>query len=465
MDSQNTKQNLSTLPVAVIGAGPVGLAAAAHLVQRGLTPLVFEASADIAANFASFAQVKLFSPWRYNLDKAAVALLKKHHWSEPNLDDIPTAGEMIRHYLEPLAKLPEIAPHIKTASKVVALSRLEANKVKTQGRDQQPFVIRVETPQGQEEFLAQAILDASGTWNQPNPMGSNGLPALGEEALKEHISYGMPDILGKFKPQFAHKRVLVVGSGHSAAGNLIALSQLAESAPDTQIFWAIRGENFTRIFGGGSADGLPARGALGQRLKALKESGQLTLYTQFNTQQLTSTANGIDVISHNGQRIEAIDEMIVSTGSRPNLTMNRELRIQLDAWLESTEALAPLIDPNDHSCGTVRPHGYQELAHPETNYYMVGAKSYGRAPNFLMATGYEQVRSIVDALVGDMQSANDVQLDLPQTGVCNSTFEGSDASELQQNGCCGIKPTKPAHHLVVRQNRLVVVKPIYSVHR
>src|SRR6185369_12851561 len=138
----------------------------------------------------------------------------------------------------------------------------------------------------------------------------------------------------------------------------------------------------------------------------------------------------ITVLAENGRSIDDVDEIIVATGSRPNLDLARELRLQLDPWLESTQALAPLIDPNVHSCGTVPPHGHRELQHPEKGFYVAAAKSYGRAPNFLLATGYEQVRSIVAALAGDAEAADHVQLVLPKTGVCNSD-SANGAS------CCG----------------------------
>ena len=128
------------------------------------------------------------------------------------------------------------------------------------------------------------------------------------------------------------------------------------------------------------------------------------------------------------------DQIVAANGARPDLALTRELRVRHDPWLESTDALAPLIDPNEHSCGTVRPHGHRELAHPEPGYYAVGAKSYGRAPNFLMATGYEQVRSVVAALAGDLAAADEVQLELPETGVCNTRFaEAAPAA----SDCCG----------------------------
>jgi len=133
--------------------------------------------------------------------------------------------------------------------------------------------------------------------------------------------------------------------------------------------------------------------------------------------------------------IDDIDEIIAATGARPDLSLSRELRVRLDPLLESTDALAPLIDPNVHSCGTVRPHGHRELAHPEPGFYAIGAKSYGRAPNFLMATGYEQARSVVAALAGDLVAADDVQLELPETGVCSSDFTVDPGGRVVD--CCG----------------------------
>jgi hypothetical protein len=435
---------VSSLPVAVVGAGPVGLATAAHLLSRGMTPLVLEAGSSAGANLRTYAHVQLFSPWRYNVDKAAGALLEQQSWKHPAPDTLPTAGDIVRAYLDPLAKHPALAPHIRFDHRVVSISRAGVDKVKTAKREAVPFALRVLTPDGEREFQARAVIDASGTWNVPNPLGANGVPALGELALSKQIAYGMPDILGSDRERYAGRRVLVVGSGHSAAGNLIALAELAESVPTTQIVWAIRGDDWTRIFGGGEADGLPARGQLGQRLRQLRDSGRLQVHTKFRIHELRSDNGRITAFAfaEDGERprISGIEEIIASTGARPDLTIARELRLKLDHWLESTEALAPLIDPNEHSCGTVRPHGHRELAHPEVGYYAVGAKSYGRAPTFLLATGYEQVRSVIAALAGDLAAADDVQLDLPQTGVCNVSL----APETQSaDGCCG-GPAKDA---------------------
>lgn len=429
-------------PIAVLGAGPVGLAAAAHLLEQGFDPIIFESCDAVAASFRDFAQVRLFSPWRYNIDKAARKLLEANGWAAPNDDDLPTAGEVVQQYLQPFAELPAVKSRLKLNARVVAISRKGYDKVRTKGREHAPFIIRAEIDGKLHEFMASGVIDATGNWYQPNPIGANGLPAIGEQDFADRIEYGMPDIFGRQRERYLGKCTLVVGGGHSAAGSLIALAELAEVDPRTRIHWAIRGSNLARIFGGGEADGLPARGALGIKLRSLVENGQLTLHKNFNIREIRNEHGSLTVKPELEQgedaQIQGIDEIVAGTGSRPDLGITRELRVRLDAWLESVEALAPLIDPNEHSCGTVRPHGHRELSHPEPNFYIAGAKSYGRAPTFLMATGYEQVRSIAAAMAGDHAAADDVQLDLPETGVCSSDFSDSGES----GGCCGIEPKK-----------------------
>jgi thioredoxin reductase len=446
------KSDFPLLPVAVIGGGPIGLAAAAHLLERGFTALVFEAGPSVASHLEGYRQVQLFSPWRYNVDPAARRMLEAAGFTVPADDALPTAGAMVDAYLQPLARLKPMADALRFSHRVLGVSREGFDKMKSQGREDAPFVIRCQTPSGQREFRAWAVIDASGTWGKPNPMGANGLPAIGEEGAFEKISYGMPDILGTQRGRFAGKRVLVVGAGHSAAGSLLALAKLAEEVPGTELAWTIRGHNFARIFGGGENDGLAARGALGRRLKALADSGRLSIHPDFRTERIVRS-DGRLVIEGRGpagdaRRIEAIDEIVVAAGGRPDLALASELRVKLDPSIESTELLAPLIDPNVHSCGTVRPHGHRELAHPEPRFYAVGAKSYGRAPNFLLATGHEQVRSVVAALAGDMAAADDVRLELPETGVCSTQFDES------ASGCCGGPPVARTDACCVKDEKI-----------
>jgi hypothetical protein len=434
--SINVSHEPRSLPVAVIGAGPVGLAAAAHLIGRGVPVLVFEAGASVADNLQQVRHVRLFSPWQFNVDRAARELLVGSGWQMPAEQALPTAGELVDAYLLPLSRVAPIAQSLRLRARVTAISRAGFDKVKTRGRHAAPFVLRVASADGVEEHHARAVIDASGTWSQPNPLGGHGIPALGEAVNAERIRYGMPDIVGAERARYAGRKVLVVGAGHSAAGNLIALAALADDDRATRIVWAVRGDDLTRLFGGGENDGLPARGALGLRLRRLLDEGRLELRKGFQVSRIIATPNGVTVRPANAalDDIIGVDEIIGATGARPDLSLTGELRVRHDPWLDSTDLLAPLIDPNEHSCGTVRPHGHRELAHPEPGFYAIGAKSYGRAPNFLMATGYEQARSVVAAIAGDWVAADDVQLELPETGVCSVDLQGGEAAA---GSCCG----------------------------
>jgi hypothetical protein len=441
---------MTSLPIAIIGAGPVGLAAAAHLTERDLPFVVFEASPVVAGSFASTAHVRLFSPWRMNLDAAAVRLLERTGWQSPELDLLPTAGKMRTRYLEPLANL--FGERVRFGARIESVTRRGFDKVKTPGREVAPFVLRVRTASGESEVLARAVLDASGTWTTPNWMGASGVPALGEREHRARITYGMPDILGTARERYAGQRVLVVGAGHSAIGNLIALSELALEAPGTQPVWGVRAENVGRSLGGGVNDGLPARGQLGTTLRELIMTGKVELHLKAGIESVVVQNGKLEVVGAGDVRIRELDEIIVSTGCRPDWAPEHELRLRLDPLLESTDKLAPLIDPNVHSCGSVPPHGHRELEHPEQGFYAVGAKSYGRAPNFLLATGYEQVRSVVAALAGDLTAADAVELVLPETGVCSTDVvdQGAGnftlANECSTGSSCGTGASKPSRN-------------------
>jgi thioredoxin reductase len=398
---------LSSLPVAVIGGGPVGLAAAAHLIARGEEPLVFEAGSSVGAGVLAWGHVQLFSPWRYVVDAAAEALLAPTGWSTPDPESYPTGREIVERYLIPLAALPELRSRIRLNSKVVAVTRVGFDKMKSDGREDAPFVLTIVTADGREDrFLAKALIDASGTYATPNPLGASGLPAIGERALTDRVFYGIPDVLGAHRARYAGRRVLVVGSGHSAFNALLDLVDLADEAPGTEIVWAVRrsGERLRTLFGGGIKDALPARGELGARVQRLVDSGRLRMVTGFKVARLTSTEEGI-VVAGDDEVLPPVDEIVAATGFRPDRLLLAELRLDLDPAVESPTALAPLIDPNVHSCGSVPPHGEEELRHPEPGAYVVGMKSYGRAPTFLLLTGYEQVRSIAAAIAGDWEAA------------------------------------------------------------
>jgi thioredoxin reductase len=421
--------------IAIIGAGPVGLAAGAHAMERGWTPLVLEAGPDVGHAIRQWGHVRLFSPWEYNVDGAAARLLAGTGWNSPDPHYYPTGTELVERYLTPLATRTRLKDHIQTSSRVTAISRVGFDKVKTKGRERTQFEINYQNGAGPKSVHADAIIDASGTWSTPNAAGANGLAAMGEVAAHARIAYGMPDVLDKDQARYAGKTIAVLGSGHSAVGSLIELAALRERHGETQVVWLVRGDKPEKAFGGGVNDKLTARGELGSELARLVEAGRVKVEAGFRVSHIDSRDGRLRIGAGSascGRHVVA-DELIVATGFRPDLSFLSELRISLDPALECPLTLAPLIDPNEHSCGTVRPHGARELSQPEPGFYFAGMKSYGRAPTFLMITGYEQVRSVMADLAGDRIAAERVELVLPETGVCNRT----SASVGSVTACCG----------------------------
>lgn len=433
-DALNTRKT-----VAILGAGPVGLAAAAHVLERGMNPRVLEAGPEVGHAVRQWGHVRMFSPWEYNIDKASERLLLATGWNSPQPDHYPNGSELVEQYLEPLASRTPLKDHIQTNSKVVSVGRVGFDKVKTKGREFALFEIRYENDSGVKSLHADAVIDASGTWASPNPAGATGLHAVGEADLGDRIIYGMPNVRGSARGRFAGKTIAVLGAGHSAIGTLLELAQLKAEHPQTVLLWLLRGNDPEKAFGGGANDKLAARGALGSAFAELVRNGTIKVETNFHVSHVTQTDNQLRIGAGSSccGRSLTVDELVVATGFRPALDFIRELRIALDPALECPPELAPLIDPNEHSCGTVRPHGARELSQPETGFYFAGMKSYGRAPTFLMMTGYEQVRSIAAELAGDIEAARRVELVLPETGVCSI----SNATTAAQS-CCG--PAEPA---------------------
>jgi thioredoxin reductase len=427
--------------VAIIGAGPVGLAAAAHVLERGMTPIVLESGPEPAHAVRQWQHVQLFSPWEYNVDNAAGRLLSSTGWNSPDPHVYPTGAELLERYLDPLAGQTILKDVIRTASRVTAVSRVGFDKAKTRGREKAPFEIRYQNGKGPETLRADAVIDASGTWASPNPAGANGLPAIGERDAQAKISHAMPDVLGKDRTRFAGKTVAVLGAGHSAIGTLTDLTTLARQVPGTNVIWLLRGNDPAKAFGGGANDKLVARGELGAHFAVLVASGQVKVEAEFLVTAITLVHGRLRVASGSAccGRHVVIDELIVATGFRPDLSFLSEVRLRLDPAIEAPVALAPLIDPNEHSCGTVRPHGARELVQDDADLYLAGIKSYGRAPTFLMITGYEQVRSIAADIAGDREAAERVELELPETGVC--TRGGVEGSAADSGRCGGPAPS------------------------
>ena len=421
---------MSQLPVVVIGAGPQGLAAAAHLLERGESPLVLEAGSGPASAVAEWGHVRLFSDWSELVDRAAARLLEPTGWAAPE-SGYPTGSEWISAYLAPLAAM--VGERVRYETRVTGVGRRGRDRLVDAGREEQPFTVHIVDASGRESRVdARAVIDASGTWAQPNPAGADGLAAVGERAVSYSLSYRIPDFA---HPQpFAGRHTVVVGSGHSAATAVNELARIAESHPGTRVTWVLRRGTVDNTFGGGEADELPARGALGLRAKRAVDGGVVELVTGFRVERVEQADDGVVLVSEDGRALPAADRVVVLTGFRPDLSFLSEMRLDLDPTLQAPARIAAEVDPNIHSCGSVRATGASDLAQPEKGLYLVGSKSYGRAPTFLAMTGYEQVRSVVAALAGDHAAAASIELALPDTGVCGGSGAFDDDGDAA--GCC-----------------------------
>jgi len=435
----------ATHPLVIVGAGPTGLAAAAHAQSRGLSTVVLEAGTHAGAAVSQWGHVRLFSPWRELIDPIAERFLAATGWHAPAGDSYPTGAEWVERYLQPLAGSLSAADEVELRfeHRVAGIAREGRDRLVSSGRDQVPFVVHVSGPEGEYRLRASAVIDASGTWGTPNPLGADGYPALGESSHADRISYAIPDFDDPAtRARFAGRHVVVAGSGASAQNVLVALGRLADSAPDTRATWLVRRGELGNALGGGDDDQLVERGALGQRARRVAESELVATRYGFRASVVRADGERLVVESHDGQVVKDVDEVVVVTGFRPDLSFLSEVRLDLDPVLSAPTALAPLIDPEVHSCGTVYPHGAAELAQPEAGLYLAGMKSYGRAPSFLTLTGYEQTRSIVAAIAGDHEAAARVELVLPESGVCGGSGQFDESPAETSGGCCGPAPSE-----------------------
>lgn len=420
------------LPVIVIGAGPQGLAAAAHLLERGLEPLVLERGPAAGTAVSEWGHVRLFSGWDELVDPASRRLLQAAGHAVPT-SGYPKGSAWVRDYLAPLAAA--LGDRVRFGHEVVSVSRRGRDKVVDSGRAQQPFAVRVVDEHGQERrVLAQAVLDASGTWSQPGPAGADGSPAVGERAAADRIEYRIPADVERL----AGTRVAVVGAGHSAVHAVLRLAELADRHPGTEVLWLLRRPSVEGALGGGEADALPQRASLGVRARHAIERGAVQVVSGFRVEEVRREGEGIALVADDGRVVGPAARAFALTGFRPDSSILSEVRVAIDPALDAVAGLAGEIDPNVHSCGTVAATGAAELEQPEPGLFIIGAKSYGRAPTFLALTGYEQVRSVVAALAGDHEAAARNELVLPETGVCGGS------GDFGTGGCCATPALQPA---------------------
>lgn len=280
-------------------------------------------------------------PWGELVDPAAEKLLAPTGWVRPDAATYPTGGDWAERYLQPLADV--LGARIRYGVTVTGVARAGRDRVVDSGRDEQPFTVHLRSTAGDEERLtARAVIDASGTWATPAPMGADGLPALGEKAAAEHVTYRVPDLNDPaVRARYAGRRTAVVGSGASAFTALALLADLAKAEDGTHTSWILRRGIGANTYGGGEADQLPARGALGLRAREAVEAGHASAVTAFRTQAVERENGRLVLVSDDGRRLDPVDEVIVLTGFRPDLSFLSELRLGLDERLQAPTVLAP----------------------------------------------------------------------------------------------------------------------------
>ncbi len=304
-------------PVVVIGAGPVGLAAAAHLAARGLEPLVLEAGPAAGSAVREWSHVRLFSTWGEVVDPAAEKLLAPTGWVRPDAAAYPTGGDWAERYLQPLADV--LGDRVRYGATVTGVARAGRDRLVDLGRDEQPFTVHVRFADGHEERItARAVVDASGTWSAPAPLGADGLPALGERAAAGRLAYRVPDLGDPaVRARHAGRRTAVVGSGASAFTALALLADLAKEEARTHAVWVLRRGIGAHTYGGGDADRLPSRGALGLRAEAAVAAGHASAVTGFRTQAVEREGDRLVLVAQDGRRLDPWTRSSSSPGSGP----------------------------------------------------------------------------------------------------------------------------------------------------
>ena len=382
--------------LAILGAGPIGVEAAARATadDRPFDVTVYEAGA-IGEHVRRWSHVRLFSPWELNRSRWGRRRLGDE---QPPDDDYPTGAEYLDRYLLPLAdSLNEVQFHLHT--EVTDISRdgvLKPEHIGDEQRTQAPFLLRADGPDGVRVDEADMIIDATGVLDEPNPLGPGGLPAVGERELNGEITRHIPD-LGVERDDFANRRILVVGHGHSAVTTLDYLRKLRDDAPETRIVWAFRaaGDPCTEI----EDDPLPERARL-DRFGNTASRGEIEGIEPLPETTVRSLERGTDGLqvrceTADGTRTVEVDRIVANVGYRPDISLHRELQVHLCYATDGPMNLAAtLMGADSADCLDQTSGGIDTLRNPEPNFFILGAKSYGRNSNFLLSIGFEQIEML-----------------------------------------------------------------------
>jgi thioredoxin reductase len=396
--------------IAILGAGPIGIEAALYARYLGYEVAVLE-QGKVANNVLSWGHVKMFSPFAMNRSPLGIAALKAQDEQAtlPSDDALLTGREYAEQYLVPLAKSDLLAECIHEDVEVLHIGRDGILKSDTRDidRSQSRFRMLARTAGREDIVEADAVIDTTGVFNQPNFVGHGGIPAVGELDCQQHINHHLPDVLGTDRSRFENNSVLVVGSGYSAATSVVALAELRKSAARTQTTWATRRES--------STDGpipLIKDDRLPQRTELARRANEVVASAEFKIDHFDKTS--IVAISRNdatkqfkvtfGGKLQGereFDEVISNVGYHPNSDIYRELQVEECSAGQGPIHLAEWI----HQQGPVdaldqTSPGPQALRHPEPDFFILGSKSFGRNSNFLLSLGLQQISDAFTVIAG-----------------------------------------------------------------
>jgi thioredoxin reductase len=402
--------------LAVLGSGPIGLEAALYARFLGYDVELLE-SGDVAESVRRWGHVRMFS--RFGLNRSPLALAALEAQADVNIpgdDELLTGHEYRERFLLPLSESDLLSPVLKTHHRVEAIGRpglLKGDSPGHEDRGDDEFRLLVRNLKTNEQsvVVVDAVLDATGTYQTPNWVGLGGMPALGESALADRVTYHNPDILGDDRERFAGAKTLVVGCGYSAATAIVALAELKKSEPQTQIVWVSRrsGKPLKVI----ADDPLPERANLVEQANAIAaDATQCDFRQQRGVHAITKADNNrltVSLMDPEGSMSELedleVDHILALVGYRPDLALTRELQIHQCYASEGPMRLAAQLLKSSGDCLAQTSHGAESLLHPEPHYWVLGAKSYGRNPAFLISIGLEQIREAF-SIIGDRADLN-----------------------------------------------------------
>lgn len=402
-----------TTRCAVLGAGPIGLEAALYAAALGMDVTVYERGEEISANMRDWGHVTMFSPFGMNYSPLGAGLLAQAGYALPEDEAYQSGAEYVENYLGPLAELPLLAGRVQLGAHVVSVGKdglAKGDLIGQEARMEKPFRLLVQGADGEESIsLADVVLDCTGMYGNPNWLGNGGIPAIGERALRERISYRLPDVLGEEREHYAGKTTLLVGDGYSAATTLLGLLDLAREAPGTRVVWLTNCDD-DPCLPVIEKDPLPRRAALTERANRVAAddvTNPLRISGGFVEKIQPTPDGGFRArIGTDPPREIEVDRVVANAGFSPDNTLYSELQVH-ECYASrgpmnlSAALLAAGGDGND--CLTVPPLGAATLGNPEPGFYILGSKSYGKGFNFLLRTGLEQIRDVFTLIIGQTE--------------------------------------------------------------